>query len=342
MAGQMDFTSENNFIEEEYLEMYPDVRAAIGRGLLSSGHDHYVKYGRAEGRRGVKLSSFEKIKEFPDVLMSRIKIKYPHDMEMPFEEWYFDNYSEKQDKTERAYLPIFWTGYHVNSDFGQNRSKIDFLQDFINGLDRGKKYYTILNYDDGCLIDFKDLDIIVYTASGKGGVGTKCINYHIPLLTSPHKEVDTTKKDILCSFVGRFDTHSVREKLRELYGKNDKFYLKNFTSLDEFVDITARSKFVIAPRGYGLASFRMYEALQYGSIPIYISDYHVIPFAREDFFVKVFDYQINKLDKVLNPLFNDQKFQADMVKKVNSFYKEYCTYESLKKQILKNVKYGQD
>jgi len=32
------------------------------------------------------------------------------------------------------------------------------------------------------------------------------------------------------------------------------------------------SKFALCPRGYGKTSFRIQEALQYGAIPVYISD----------------------------------------------------------------------
>lgn len=40
----------SNFSEKQYLEMHPDVAAAVKAGLLASGLDHYQKYGEAEGR----------------------------------------------------------------------------------------------------------------------------------------------------------------------------------------------------------------------------------------------------------------------------------------------------
>lgn len=43
--------------------------------------------------------------------------------------------------------------------------------------------------------------------------------------------------------------------------------------------VIERSNFTLAPRGHGSSSFRMYEALQLGSIPIYIWQYDpLIPF----------------------------------------------------------------
>jgi hypothetical protein len=39
------------FNEREYLRCHPDVRRAVRRGELSSGTEHYLIYGRSEGRR---------------------------------------------------------------------------------------------------------------------------------------------------------------------------------------------------------------------------------------------------------------------------------------------------
>jgi len=40
-----------DFDEAEYLRRYPDVAAAVTDGRIMSGHDHYLRAGRAEGRR---------------------------------------------------------------------------------------------------------------------------------------------------------------------------------------------------------------------------------------------------------------------------------------------------
>jgi GT2 family glycosyltransferase len=39
-----------DFDETFYLRQYPDVAAAVADGRLSSGYDHYIRYGRREGR----------------------------------------------------------------------------------------------------------------------------------------------------------------------------------------------------------------------------------------------------------------------------------------------------
>lgn len=322
------------YIEKDYLEMYPDVQAAINKGLLKTGYEHYIKYGKAEGRHGIKTINFNGIKNFPGYFTEPIGIHYPQDMVEPFEEYFFRTYD---CKTERVYLPILWTAYHVNHNFGKDLEYLNLLHRFIETLDKTKKYYTILNYDDGCLCEFYDIDIIVFTGSGKGGTGNKCLNIPIPLLTTPHAYIPQNKtKDIFCSFVGRFENHNIRGRLKELFENDKDFYFNSRVSVDTFCDITARSKFVLCPRGYGYNSFRISEALQYGSIPVYISDIFTMPFGIEDYFVKVYDFQVSGLKTRL------QSIPPEAIDKLlaagDEFYKNYCLYPALKQRILETLK----
>ena len=48
-----------------------------------------------------------------------------------------------------------------------------------------------------------------------------------------------------------------------------------------FVELMSRSVFALCPRGYGRTSYRMYEALQLGCIPVYIHDESWLPYADE-------------------------------------------------------------
>lgn len=44
------------FSEEDYLDLYPDVKSAILRGEFKSGWEHYTEFGRSEGRLPSKMS----------------------------------------------------------------------------------------------------------------------------------------------------------------------------------------------------------------------------------------------------------------------------------------------
>ena len=54
--------------------------------------------------------------------------------------------------------------------------------------------------------------------------------------------------------------------------------------------------------GYGKSSFRLYEILQLGSVPVYISDIHYLPWMDEldwnDFCVPVNADEIEEIDEI--------------------------------------------
>jgi hypothetical protein len=45
----------------------------------------------------------------------------------------------------------------------------------------------------------------------------------------------------------------------------------------EYADLLRRSKFVLCPRGFGTSSFRLFETMQAGRVPVIISDAYVKP-----------------------------------------------------------------
>ena len=70
----------------------------------------------------------------------------------------------------------------------------------------------------------------------------------------------------------------VRLRLRELYGNDPDFLIVTDSFMigpenqQAFRDITLRSIFTLSPRGNGASSFRIFEALEHQSIPVYIYD----------------------------------------------------------------------
>lgn len=198
---------------------------------------------------------------------------YPDHNKYEFERWFGDNLHDADITGERLYLPIYWTAYHVLHGYGTNQVFINKLQLFVNSLDRTKKYFTICQYDDGPIIDFKDLDIIVCGMSGGR------IDYPIPLLCEPPPYKFDVERDLLVSFVGAI-THPIRKKLVTTWPLDNKDSL--VTSVRhkpiDYYKLMARSKFTLCPRGYGKSSFRIMEAIHYGSIPVYISDEFITPY----------------------------------------------------------------
>jgi len=350
------------FNEENYLQKYPDVRVAVNNGQFTSGYDHYIKYGKNEGRNcdiddtlkkliidrqnpdwsnhltlgGV---SEPKIKQIPRMNMYPVpsdfkqiqNIQYPEGNIIPFERYFEGFFCELLPDTFRTYLPIHWTSYYVNNEYGNNKEGMAKLQEFINSLPKDQKYFTVIQYDDGILNDISGLDILVYSMGcNKHGY------YPIPLICQPTNclPFELTEKNMLYSFLGA-DTHPIREKLVSKLGSDSK----NIVSFEkrshaEYLNILKRSYFALCPRGYGVASFRMFEAMAYGCIPVYISDSFWEPFNMPftKYGIKITENEIDSIPNILSKI-DIHKMQSN----VKEFYENYCIYSSCAENIIKTL-----
>lgn len=266
------------------------------------------------------------IQKMPLEYQVRQSHKYPPDNDHEFERWFFDNVTTAElIGKERTYLPVFWTAYWCNNGYGKKTGAARRLQHFINELPRTKKYWTICQYDDGCMVDFKDLDIKIFGMSGGR------IDYPIPLLCCPHKfEFPNVKKDIFCSFIGS-DTHPIRRELvKEFKGKPDCMVEIKKLPLKDYCEVLARSVFALAPRGYGLSSFRIQEAINYNAIPVYISDKFIIPYYR--------DLVLHRPPETIAGLYESlMSFNLATVYPLEQTTKHLFTYQGCKEKILENI-----
>lgn len=247
---------------------------------------------------------------------------YPADNEVTFEEWLYkyERYTV-QPETERVYLGVGWTNFYNNHRHGKDRRALRRLQEFLDRLDRKKKYWTVVQNDDGILNDVKHLDLKVFGMGCKGDV-------QLPLVCQPHKyEFKETGRPIFASFVGSI-THPIREQMvKELHGKEGYFISTEPTSLHSYCYIMSQSKFVLCPRGYGKTSFRIQEALQYGCKPIYISDEHLFAEGTIESTIELFLQHEEAESKVLdiNPCVN------------KCIYETFYTYEAVANRIYENL-----
>ena len=207
--------------------------------------------------------------DFKDVRIPWAGVNYPpYHQGLYIEEHFYDYYirnKAKFDATGYTLLPIFWTtAYLLQQD----------LTSYINALPKALKYFCVAQHDDG-VKEVLPEGTIVFSAGGNSG------GIPLPLVCSPIPEdiIIPVKKDIFCSFVGSI-THDIRKEMVAKLKSNPLFYIKtdewsihvNNDKQESFINTILRSKFTLCPRGYGAQSFRFYEALQLGSIPIYIHD----------------------------------------------------------------------
>jgi len=285
-----------------------------------------------------------RIAEVPDIFKPQSKVIHPPHQKNSsmIEEKAFEYFSKSKIQSNFIYVPIFWTAYHINNNYGK---RLQDLKDFCVSLETkypNDKFFTIVQYDGGILVPFNNS--IIFACSGKfnspQGVNSNYIP--LPLLSDPHQFKPTNKK-ILASFSGNFQTHPIREKMLNILGNQKGFKIskpsKYFNSY--FYKKTMLSSiFTLCPRGYGPASFRMYEALQMQLIPIYISDEFWLPFQDqinwEKIAILINEKDIYKIPSIVNHLVDTLEYKK-ILDYISSIYNSYFTWQGCLTQIEKKI-----
>lgn len=269
--------------------------------------------------------------QVPNWAKPHICTSYPQSNHLPFEEWLTQ---QELPQFEREFIPIHITSYWVNNNYGNDIYAKQKMQEFFNELDKSKKYWCVFQYDDGLLIDTKDLDIITFGMSWR--LESQKPTYVIPLIGQPYKKIHAQKK-YKANFIGNM-THPIRNEIINTLRNKEGYYISAAShNVDEFNRIMAESIFTLAPRGYGTPSFRAYEAMYQGSIPVYISDEFAIPLNTNfnDYGVLIKSENIALIDEILNS-YNEYNIKMKR-EAIADFYSKYCTYEGLKERIIETL-----
>lgn len=290
------------------------------------------------------------IEKFKKYLVKAQSPAYPPYHTGPYLEEYFLYYYfkniEKFKNLKHQYIPVLWTELYLHA-----ASLVDDLQNDLNELDKDKFYFTVSQHDDA---PFQQLppNTINFSAGGN-----QPNTIPIPLICSPITNVKDVEKDIFCSFVGSITaplegwglvSHNLRMKMLETLVDKKDYVLKPKSWTNEvkkerqdlFLDLTSRSKFTLCPRGYGATSFRLYEAMQLKSIPVYIYyDKPHLPFVDRinwnDICVLLNIDDIDKLDGILKNISDDR--YSEMLKKIEEIYPKYFSLDGMCNGILETL-----
>lgn len=252
----------------------------------------------------------------------------PHNTTI-FEEFFAKKFLEEKPDTVREYIPVCWTNYYVSKNYCKD--DMSDLQNYLDSLDRSKKYFTVCQWDDGIVNNVEDLDLYVFSS---GGVG----DYAYPLNCLPHPDLgDDFQKHILCSFVGAIKgRHKTREIMNKALHRKKSVFISERLSFEDFYGVMKSSLFALCPRGYGKTSFRICEALQLGTIPIYVYDEPWIPFedmiAFEEYGVRCNIEDIQTLHERLCSISID-KVNAMLIKG-EEVYRDYYSFDGCYNKIL--------
>lgn len=263
----------------------------------------------------------------PKAFRPHINPVYPPNNNLIFEEWFRSNYVGCS--TDRIYLDIFPTSYWVNNDYANDKLAKQALQDYVDFLPTDKKYFSICQYDDGFLLDWKGKDVLEFNMS-------KNIGVQMPLICQPHPFKFAGGKKWFASFVGS-RTHPVRDELEKLKSVQGYYISYDPHNIETYCRILHESMFTLCPRGYGANSFRVAEAIQYGSIPVYISDEFIRPYDMDfhEFGVMIGSDYAWGIDDILQSIELDKIIEKQ--NKLQEVYEKYYTYEGNLNQIIKHL-----
>lgn len=252
----------------------------------------------------------------------------------------------KNFDTEYTYIPIQWTMYHCSNNWGNDTAKIAEMQMWMDKLAEqypNKKFFTVVQYDDGTLVSIKNCKIFASSNSTKSPIIDSQEYIPIPLLSDPHPGTPNQQKSYKVGFAGSDNTHPIRKLMcNKLVGISDYRFAINIGGdvSQEFRSIIYNSVFGLAPRGYGPTSFRMYETMQMGAIPIYISDVFWLPFENQIDWERAallihpddIDSIPQKVDAILES--GEQKNYLEYGRMV---YEKYLTWDGTLNQISKII-----
>lgn len=228
------------------------------------------------------------------------------------------------------YLPIYWRRYFLNHDYG--RGGLDVLQAEIGRkLINDTKTFTVYQYAGQPLVDLGHT--ITYLGSRHEPGDTD-----LPLVCSPHKlplryrfPFTTPSKKYLASFIGRLSTHPIRQEMADRIGsRSDIHIVERVKGTRYFVRTMLRSHIALCPRGYGAASYRTYEAMQLGTVPLLLGDMDVRPFKTQvdwdavSFSLTTVDELVELLATIKIETLETMGKQAQHVWHTQLYYQKWC------------------
>ena len=288
-----------------------------------------------------------RIAEVPQEFLPKMPVQYPpHQGYSPMieERAYSFFATQKELESDYIYIPIQWTSWHVNpgGEYGQNTQP---LIDYCNQLTErhpNEKFFTVVQYDGGTLIPIDNCTIFASSGDFSSPVGKNSKYEPIPLLCDPHGGAPGEVREYKVGYAGR-DTHPLRVRMNQLLSHlpQYKFAINlDHNQTEVFRDVLYNSVFALSPRGFGPASFRMYEAIQMQCIPIYISDVFWLPFTNDIEWDKmcllIKEDEIETIPEKVDALLESGEYQ-NMIDYGQEMYEKHLTWDGCLNTIAKMV-----
>uniref|UniRef100_A0A6C0DEK7 Exostosin GT47 domain-containing protein n=1 Tax=viral metagenome TaxID=1070528 RepID=A0A6C0DEK7_9ZZZZ len=259
------------------------------------------------------------------------------------EEYAYETLVAKQDeiKTDLVYLPIFWTNLQNHPGFAQSRAKYDIvLNQVLQTFPKNTRFFTIVQHDDGPQLQLPKNTIIFGACTG---------TIPLPLIyedkTNRLSQLERKEPELFASFVGSL-THPVRQRMASAVESKPYIVCRMqkawnvkvpMEQADEFLDLTLRSKFCLAPRGYGRSSFRFFEAILMDTIPVYFwDDVEWLPY-KEHLDYTLFSVSISDISKTYDILSGISEERYQTMKTELQKVKHWFTLEGMMEYVIEKI-----
>jgi hypothetical protein len=259
------------------------------------------------------------------------------------EEFAYETLLAKKDEiqTDLVYLPIFWTNLQNHPGFTQSKAKYQIVLDqVLQTYPQNTRYFTIVQHDDGPQLQLPK-DTVVFGAC----TGTIPLPLIYEDTTNRLALLERKEPDIFASFVGSL-THPVRQRMANAVESRPYIVCRMQKAwnvkvpteqADEFLDLTLRSKFCLAPRGYGRSSFRFFEAILMDTIPVYFwDDVEWLPY-KEHLEYKLFSVSISDITKTYDILSGISEDRYQEMKLELQKVKHWFTLEGMMDYIISKL-----
>lgn len=285
----------------------------------------------------------------------KLNFTYPPFQKGRFFEEYFNDYWNKQQlciKEKTKYLDVFWCNvFHSTGKTIIPELTKHVIQQCKEAEQNNQLIFTICQWDDNICMPNKPKNLLVYSVGTSYDVPLPLIVEDVTSRLQCVKRIPFNEKQYLCSFVGT-NTHTVRQKMYDCLKDSPEFifFMKrnwelniNNNLMDLFIDTTQKSKFALAPRGYGASSFRFFEIIAMGVIPIYVHDGDdALPFTDTiDYSKCCISIHINNIQQLPSILNNISETQYNQMlhelDKISIWFTMEGTCEYIKKDIIKRL-----
>ena len=203
------------------------------------------------------------------------------------EEYFFFFMRKNKINLKRKYIPALWTNFQIEPWFKYKINEMQkSLDDWVKKNPSSNGYFVIVQHDNGVMLKLPQ-KTLVFNSGNNGHIPLPLIYQDIDNKLEKIPRKNFNKKKNLCSFVGTL-THKLRTDMFKILKDKSNFLLIDSGAWSSnikiekqrtFIDTTIESKFALAPRGYGRTSFRFFEIMQLGCIPVYIwNDIEWLPY----------------------------------------------------------------